>query len=270
VVDALDHAERPVTPTAPALLAAVAVLVLAATRASAIPVRLRRLVQPEPDTLRRRLDPLSLLGRPVRSVGRRPPDPSADRRLGAHLLVGAGLAVVFPPFGVVWAAGAAGASVLRRRRSATRAEVDLREELPEVVDLLSLAVSAGLTVPLAVGVVAERGSGRVATELARARRSSAVGTPLADALDAIPARLGEPVRPITRILAGSIRDGTAIGPALERVAGEVRVERRRGAEERARKVSVRLLFPLVCCVLPAFALLTVVPLLVVSLSGISL
>jgi tight adherence protein C len=45
------------------------------------------------------------------------------------------------------------------------------------------------------------------------------------------------------------------------LAAEVRAERRRRAEAAARRVPVKLLFPLVLCVLPAFGLLTVVPLL---------
>ena len=48
-------------------------------------------------------------------------------------------------------------------------------------------------------------------------------------------------------------------PALERLAVEERTQLRRRAEARARKVPVRLLFPLVFLVLPAFGLLTVVP-----------
>ena len=45
-----------------------------------------------------------------------------------------------------------------------------------------------------------------------------------------------------------------------RLAAEARLERRRAAEATARRVPVKLLFPLVLCTLPAFALLTVVPL----------
>ena len=47
---------------------------------------------------------------------------------------------------------------------------------------------------------------------------------------------------------------------LERLADEVRRQRRHRAEEAARRVPVKLLFPLVCCTLPALALLTVAPL----------
>jgi tight adherence protein C len=54
------------------------------------------------------------------------------------------------------------------------------------------------------------------------------------------------------------------------LATDVRADRRRRAEEAARRVPVKLLFPLVLCVLPAFALLTVAPLLAGALGSLRL
>jgi len=59
------------------------------------------------------------------------------------------------------------------------------------------------------------------------------------------------------VLAGAERYGTPLLPALDRLALDARLDRRRRAEEAARRVPVKLLFPLVLCVLPAFGLLTV-------------
>jgi tight adherence protein C len=77
--------------------------------------------------------------------------------------------------------------------------------------------------------------------------------------------VGPPVRPLVDVLLASERYGVPLGERLDRVAHDARLERRRRGEERARRVPVLLLFPLVLCVLPAFAFLTVVPLLVGSL-----
>lgn len=257
------------TATLPALLAAGAVL---AWMARSRPVRRDRTVGlvPSIEAASERPGPLAILGRTVRRGVGREADQRADRRVGAGLLVAVVLLVAVPPLALLWTAGFAAASVLGRRRARIRSERELLDELPEVLDLLALAVSAGLTVPLAVGVVAERGHGRLAAELGRARATASLGTGLADALDAVPVRMGEQVRAVTGVLSSSLRDGTPVTESLERVAAEVRTQRRRAAEERARKVSVRLLFPLVCCVLPAFALLTVVPLLAGALRGIVL
>ncbi len=235
-----------------------------------MPRRLAELVGRAPDRPGLVTGLLGRLGAAIRGRLGRPVDPRADRRVGAVVLLVVGLGVVVPPLAVLVGAAAAAGSVLRRRRAARRAHDALVEELPEVVDLLWLSVGAGLTVPLALGVVERHGVGRLADELARARRRSEMGQPLAETIEEIPRRLGDVVRPVTSLLAGSLRDGTPLAGPLERVAADVRIARRRAAEERARRVSVRLLFPLVFCVLPAFALLTVVPLLAGALRGLSI
>ncbi len=88
----------------------------------------------------------------------------------------------------------------------------------------------------------------------------ALGRRLADALDDLPGRAGESLRALVAALVASERYGAPLGAGLDRLADEVRRERRRRAEEAARKVPVKLLFPLVTCTLPAFGLLTVAPL----------
>ena len=132
--------------------------------------------------------------------------------------------------------------------------------LPDVVDLFVLAVGAGLTVPLAVAAVARRAEGALGAELRHAVDEVAVGRRLADALDDLPVRAGESVRPLVAALVASERYGAPLSAGLERLADEVSRGRRRRAEEAARRVPVKLLFPLVGCRLPAFALLTVAPL----------
>ncbi|HEX9994063.1 MAG TPA: type II secretion system F family protein, partial [Acidimicrobiales bacterium] len=89
----------------------------------------------------------------------------------------------------------------------------------------------------------------------------ALGRRAADAIDELPALAGEAVRPVSAALSASDRYGVPLGPSLAVLALEVRADRRRRAEAAARRVPVKLLFPLVLCVLPAFGLLTVVPLL---------
>ncbi|MCB9371763.1 MAG: type II secretion system F family protein [Microthrixaceae bacterium] len=143
----------------------------------------------------------------------------------------------------------------RRRRDAA-----LLAELPEVVDLFVLAVGSGLTVALAVPAVARHHRGLLGEAFADVARRARLGARLADALAQVPDSLGERVRPLTTVLVSSERYGVALLPALERLAVETRLERRRAAEATARRVPVKLLFPLVLCTLPA-ALLTVVPLL---------
>jgi tight adherence protein C len=158
--------------------------------------------------------------------------------------------------------------VARRDRRRRRAEV-LRH-LPEVADLFVLAVGAGLTVPLAVAAVARRAPGLLAAELGAVVREVELGRRVGDALDAVPARTEEEVRPLVAALVASERYGAPLLDGLIRLAAELRSDRRRRAEAAARRVPVKLLFPLVFCTLPAFALLTVAPLLAGALGSLRL
>ncbi|HEX3393728.1 MAG TPA: type II secretion system F family protein [Acidimicrobiales bacterium] len=205
-------------------------------------------------------DLLERLGGWLLRVARRPPVPATARRLGTAVVAAAVLVPVFPlasPVAALVAWGLPGiwAGAVERRRLAA-----LAADLPDVVDLLTLAVGAGLTVGLAVAHVARRGSGPLTAELRQVIEDVTLGRRLADALDDLPTRAGEAVRPLVGALVASERYGAPLVTSLERLADEVRRDRRRRAEEAARKVPVKLLFPLVACTLPAFGLLTVAPL----------
>jgi tight adherence protein C len=67
------------------------------------------------------------------------------------------------------------------------------------------------------------------------------------------------LRALADALLATDRLGVPVGPVLARLAHEERTALRRAAEAHARRIPVRLLFPLVFLVLPAFVLLTVVP-----------
>jgi hypothetical protein len=96
------------------------------------------------------------------------------------------------------------------------------------------------------------------------------GAATADVLGTLFTLCGPASRPLVDALADHDRYGTPLGPVLDRVALDCRLRRRRTAEEAARRLPVTLLFPLVLTTLPAFALLTIVPLLVGSFSSLRL
>lgn len=203
-------------------------------------------------------------------VGRCPTSLTAHR-VGSVVITAAVAAPLVPSLpllvpvalGLAWLAP--GARLLREER---RRLDRVRDDLPEIVDLLALAVSAGLNVRLAIEAVARRATGPLAAELVSALLECSAGRRLADALEDIPERAGEPVRPLVRALVSSERYGAPLSDALERLAGEVRADRRRRAEAAARRVPVKLLFPLVSCTLPAFGLLTVAPLIAGALRSL--
>lgn len=202
-------------------------------------------------------------GRPAAARGR-------QRRLA--LLVATGLVslVLWPP--LVLAVGG-GAVLVPRWRAARRARAShaaVIDGLPEVVDLVALAVGAGSTVPLVARAVATRAPPPFAGAFTAAVARADHGHRLADALAAVPADLGEPVRPLCAAMIATERYGVPLGPALQHLSHDARRERRRRADAAARRLPVRLCFPLVCCTLPAFGLLTIAPLLAGALRSLRL
>ena len=153
---------------------------------------------------------------------------------------------------------------LRARRVNRAREAERTRDLPILVEVLGVAIAAGST-PL------------LALEQSRRWVPPSCGAPIDGVLGAhrlgapFPAALGrgfgslDAFAPLVDALSATERLGMAVGPELARVATDCREAQRRAAEQRARSMSIRLLFPLVFLVLPAFGLLTVVPVLVAGL-----
>ena len=200
-----------------------------------------------------------------RSVGR-PADPVADRRVGRAVLAG----VVVAPIDPV-AAACAGVGLWlvpwwRERRAAACTERAVEVAVPDLVDLVRLGVTAGLPVRGALAAAAEHLDGPLAVRVTAVLHDAARGRPLADALAA--AVLGTTAQPLVDALVAGERYGAPLSGVLERVADEARRAERLRAERAARRLPVALVFPLVFCTLPAFALVTVVPVLVSTLSAL--
>jgi len=114
-------------------------------------------------------------------------------------------------------------------------------------------------------LIAERLPGATGAQLRLLQQRVERGEPLADAIAALPSVLGAGFASLADALGLAVRYGTPIDSLLERVAVEARLDARRAAEVRARRVPLLLLFPLVMCSLPAFVLLTILPLTVAAL-----
>ena len=80
------------------------------------------------------------------------------------------------------------------------------------------------------------------------------------------AHAGRPGRDVARAIAGADRDGLPLAPVLDRLAADARTARRRLGEIAARRLPVRLTFPLVTCTLPSFVLLAIAPAVIGALS----
>ncbi|MBC8194541.1 MAG: type II secretion system F family protein [Acidimicrobiia bacterium] len=213
---------------------------------------------------------LDRLGRYLRTRFQRPDDSALDRRLGRAVALSVPLLPV-QPFLAVLVGGLAWVLPWWRRRRTERAEAEaVVDELPWLAGLIRLGVGAGFPVGRALAEAAARGAGPASSAVLGAVRRTEQGMSLADAVDGLRPVLGEPGRPLVAALVAAIRHGAPVGPALESAAADLRLRARRRAEVRARKVPVRMLFPLVTCILPAFILLSVVPMVGDALSQLEL
>lgn len=151
------------------------------------------------------------------------------------------------------------------RRRTSRAE----RELPGFLDLLSIATSAGLPPQLAIREAVVGARGPLGHELRAALRAVDLGGRWRLELAAAAERLALPdLRRTVSLLARSESLGSALQDEMARLAIDVRASRRADATERARIAPVKMLFPLVFLILPAFLLLTVVPVLLTTVRSI--
>lgn len=150
--------------------------------------------------------------------------------------------------------------VLARAARARTRRAD--SELPQLLDLLAAASHAGLAGPLALRRASSAIEGPLADELARVLRAVDLGARWRDELSAMADRLDLPdLRRTVAALTRTERLGASLAGSVSDLATRVRQARRAATTERARTAPVKMLFPLVFLVLPAFLLLTVVPVL---------
>ena len=195
---------------------------------------------------------------------------SEDEALvGAAALTAAAAAVALGPVGGLLSLLAVVAAVAARRRSRRRQRVlEVERNLPEVIDLLGLVVGAGRPTVSALSDICPRVAEPFRSELSGVVRRTAAGEPFIDSVRRLRSSLGPSVSSVVHAVTAAEIDGAPLQPALQRAADEAHRRRRVRAEEAARRVPVLMLFPLVFCVLPAFCLLTVVPLLVGAVSDL--
>lgn len=215
------------------------------------------------------VEPLPATRRSVRgSTGRSTSGSTRQRVLLVGVILGVLTVGSLQPVLVIPLLFAYAVVVARGRRAATDDHADVVRSLPEVVDLLLVGVGAGLTPRETLQRCQTWLPDPFAEAVAAALSRAASGATFADALDRAMTPLGDRVRPLVAALNAGERDQAMLAPSFLRVSDEARRLRRVAAQERARRVPVAMLGPLLLCVLPSFALLTLVPLVLGSLSDL--
>jgi tight adherence protein C len=155
----------------------------------------------------------------------------------------------------------------RRARHRERSALDA--EIPQLLDLLAAGSTAGLSAELALRRAAEPLHGPLGDALRRAFDRSDVGARWRDELRALAEAAGSlDLRRTVAVLGRTEALGASLADATRELAASVRHARKADMLERARTAPVKMLFPLVFLILPAFLLLTVVPVLLTTLRTI--
>ncbi len=238
--------------------------VVAPLQARALAIGRRLTGADKADRLRHKLD---LAGNPM--------DWTIDRVVSMKVMAAVVFALVAPTFAAVvfhvspliLVAIAAGGLALGfmapdlylYQRAYDRSE-DVRRSLADAVDLLTISVEAGLGFDAALQQVARQTDGPLAEEFSRVLREMQLGQGRADALRALSDRTNvDDLQAFVGAMVQADSFGISIAQVLRVQSGEMRIKRRQYAEKRAQQVPVKIMIPLILCVLPCLMIVVMGP-----------
>lgn len=145
----------------------------------------------------------------------------------------------------------------------------IKADAADLIDQLTICVEAGLGFDAALARVATTTDGPFAEELRHTMSDIRAGVPRSQALRALSdrAQIVE-IRQLVTALLQAQKHGVSIAETLRIQSSEMRLKRTQGTEERAAKLAVKLIFPIVVCFLPVFMIITVVPALLTVLRAL--
>jgi tight adherence protein C len=136
----------------------------------------------------------------------------------------------------------------------------IKLELPNALDQMLISVQAGLGFETAMARAGESGKGPLSEELIRTLQDIQVGRSRKEAYLDLAQRVDvADLRSFVRAVVQADSYGIAIAGVLKSQAQVMRVKRRQRAEEHAMKMPVKMLFPLICSILPALFIVVLGP-----------
>jgi tight adherence protein C len=136
----------------------------------------------------------------------------------------------------------------------------IQQELADALDEITISIEAGLSLETAVARAGEYGKGPLAQELTRTVQDMRVGFTRKEAYLALAERTSvTDLRRFARAIMQADQYGVSVGNVVRGQAKELRGKRRQRAEERAMKVPVQVLFPLMFCILPVLFVVVLGP-----------
>jgi tight adherence protein C len=187
---------------------------------------------------------------------------------GASLVVCGVLGLLFggglTPKGLLIAVAAAGVGFflpdLLLYNLAKKRQEELRRGLADALDMLTVCVEAGQGFDAALMQVARSTTGPLAGEFTRALQEIQLGKPRGEAFASVARRSNiSEMQTFVTALTQADRLGLPIGGVLREQANQMRLIRRQRAEEKAMKVPVKILFPMLLCIFPAMFIVIIGP-----------
>jgi tight adherence protein C len=149
-------------------------------------------------------------------------------------------------------------SILNRR--VEERQTAMQRKLPDILDLLTISVEAGLGFEQAVDRTVGSVPGPLSDEFARMLGELRAGSSRADAMRAMEGRTNVPeIRSFVLAILQADAFGVSIGRVLRAQADEMRIKRRQLAQEKAQKAPVKMLIPMVFCIFPALFVVVLGP-----------
>ena len=169
---------------------------------------------------------------------------------------------LLPMLGLVVAASVAGymAPNMYLYQKAYDRAASMQKALPDAIDLLTISVESGLGFDAAIAQVARNTEGPLSEEFARMLQEMQIGRGRTEALRSMAERTNLPdLRSFVSAMVQADAFGIPVGQVLRVQSSEIRVKRRQWAEEKAQKVPVKILIPLIFCILPCLFLAVLGP-----------
>jgi tight adherence protein C len=149
-------------------------------------------------------------------------------------------------------------TLLNRRVEERQREI-LRT-LSDTLDLLTISVEAGLSLNAAIAQVVQNVPGVLSAEFARMLQEIQLGVPRADAFRNLAERTDvEELNAFALAMIQADVFGVSIASVLRTQAQQLRIKRRQRAEQKAQQTPVKIVFPLILCILPALFIVIVGP-----------
>ena len=143
---------------------------------------------------------------------------------------------------------------------ASRRQEDIRRELPDTIDLLTISVEAGLGFAAAIGQCIRNMKGTLSDELARTMQEMQLGVSRSQAFRNLDARTDvEELKSFILAMIQADQFGISVARVLRAQTKQLRVRRRQRAEEKAMKLPVKVIFPLILCIMPSLFVVIIGP-----------